>query len=131
MRSTYQRATQYVSIRPIVAGRRLYRKRQLICPACAKPVTLDVVPNDLRLRCPTCHTALMIGLKHFWMYAPMCLTAGLVIAYSQGLQYPLFLMVAFIYWGVITVAAAPIVGPLFPVRLELARDHIQTLGISE
>jgi len=72
----------------------------------------------------------VIALKHYWLYSPICLTAGLIIAYAQGLQNPLFLMCAFIYWGVITVAASPILGPLFPLKLELARDYIQTLGIS-
>jgi len=122
---------RYLSIRPIVAGRRLSEKQPLICPACSKPVTLEVVPNDLRLRCPTCHVALVIALKHYWLYSPICFTAGLIIAHVQGLQNPFFVMCAFIYSGVITVAAAPILGPLFPLKLQLARDYIQTLGIPE
>src|SRR5882672_10201809 len=129
MSPTYQRDARYLSIRPIVAGRRLYKKRQLNCPACDKPVTLEVVPNDFRLRCPTCQAALVIALKHYWLYAPICLTGGLLIAYAQGLQNPLFLMCTLMYSGVITVAAAPILGPLFPLKLELARDYIQTLRI--
>ena len=131
VRSTHQGAARYLSTRSIVAGRRLSKKRLLICPACGKPVTLEVVPNDLRLLCPTCHVGLVIALKYYWLYAPICLTAGLIIAYAQGLQNPLFLLCAFIYWGVITVAAAPILGPLFPLKLQLSRDYIQKLRIPE
>jgi hypothetical protein len=131
MRPTYQRGARYLSIRPIVAGRRLYKKRQLSCPACGKPVRLEVVPSDLRLRCPTCDAALVIALKHYWLYAPICFTGGLIIAYAQGVQNPLFLMCTFIYAGLITVAAAPILGPFFPLKLRLAREYIQTLRIPE
>ena len=131
MRSTYQRAARYLSIRHAVAGRRLSKRQQLVCPACNKPVTLEGVSNDLRLRCPTCQAALAIGFKHDWLYAPICFAGGLIVAYAQGLHMPLFLMCTFIYGGIITVAAAPILGPLFPLELELARDYIQTLRIPE
>jgi hypothetical protein len=131
MRPTYQRAARYLSMRLTVAGMRLSKKGLLNCPACGKPVTFDVVPNDLRLRCPTCQAALVIARKHFWLYSPICFTGGLVIAYAQGLHNPLFLMCAFIYSGVITVIAAPILGPLFPLKLQLARDYLQTLRIPE
>jgi endogenous inhibitor of DNA gyrase (YacG/DUF329 family) len=129
MKPTNPNVVRYLSIRPVVGGRRLYKKRQLSCPACGKPVTLEVVPNDFRLRCPTCQAALAIGLKHEWLYAPICFTGGLIIAYAQDLQNPLFLMCTLIYSGIITVVAAPILGPLFPLELQLARDYIQTLRI--
>jgi hypothetical protein len=131
MRSTYQRAARYLSIRQAVEGRRVSKRRQLICPACSKPVTLEVVPNDFRLQCPTCQAALAIGFKHDWLYAPICFAGGLIIACAQGLHMPLFLMCMFIYAGIITVAAAPILGSLFRLKLELARDFIQTLRIPE
>lgn len=117
-----------LSIRRMLVTLSSSKKRPLTCPVCAKPVRL-ADHNELRLPCPTCHADLMIRFRHDWLYVPICFAGGLIAAYLQGLHNPLFLMCALMYCGVLVVIAAPLLAPLFPPKLVLTRDYIQTLGM--
>lgn len=106
------------------------KKTHLDCPVCRGRVPLCDFRGDTHLQCPTCQAELVLVLRRNWLYTSICVAAGFLAAYFQGLQNPVFFMCALVYSGVLIIVAAPILAPLFPPKLKRAEPQIQTLRIS-
>jgi hypothetical protein len=99
----------------------------LVCPACGK--SLPTIGESRHLQCSSCRTNLVIGFKYHWLYTTICIAGGLAAAYAQKLDEPLFALSALIYAALFLVLGTRILLPHFPLKVEVARDHIQKLGI--
>jgi hypothetical protein len=108
------------------------RKPELYCPSCKEPIKLQDFGDDLHFRCRKCQAELKVGFRHDWLYVPICFLGGLIAAFVQRLQNPLFIICALIYTGIVVIVAAPVLAPLFPPRIRLAgNEYIQRFSIRE
>ena len=70
------------------------------CPKCDAPLTWD----ELRVSpavCPRCKTELHVLIKANWVYTVISLTIGVVVAYLQGLESIILVILALGYGMVI------------------------------
>jgi hypothetical protein len=111
------------------AGLFLRKEPRFCCPVCGGPVLPDRTQYNTRVQCAGCAAWLVVVPSHEWLYVFFCLCTGFTIAYLQGLQNPLFVMVSLAYSGAIVVIAAPILAPFIRPKLRVASDYIQKLEI--
>jgi hypothetical protein len=101
---------------------------QVACPACGTHLPCPKTSAaGLHLRCPACRTNLVLEFKYMWVYSLICLVGAATISHVQGLDGPLFVMLALVYAGVLVIIGTQVLLPFFPIQVRLDRSYLQTL----
>ncbi len=100
------------------------------CPVCDFPLDISDVHMHREFLCTQCGTRLMVIFKYNWIYGLIGFACGLGIAYLQGFESVVLIVMAIIYGPILHIIFLRIASAIWmPVTIKVRSLYVQKLDI--